>query len=116
MHSSVLFILLPLSFFPVIKVDDEYCLAGSDLCSKEDRYNISGDGKFKSDVYNAKNSFTPCKSKNCSCFYSRLEQDLKPFQNGIELKDIDNVRSKGTTYLVHNHRLYRSTDCIFPAR
>lgn len=61
-------------------------------------------------------NYTPCQFQNCSCYSSVIENDLKPFQNGITLDMINAASQKGTKYWIINSRLYREVDCMFPAR
>jgi protein glucosyltransferase len=65
---------------------------------------------MKSAKSNFKNSFAP----------STLARDLAPFHGGINRTHIESVvtdpHMRAVKYQIINHRLYRSTDCMFEAR
>lgn len=120
---KVVTIYLVLLIFPLVSLenDDEFCEAGDKRCdssgsisSKAEKY--SGNAAFLPMIKNLEQEYVPCESKNCSCFFKTLKSDLQPYKGGITGKMIEAVRSRGTTYVVFNNRLYRSKECVFPAR
>ncbi|XP_060517910.1 O-glucosyltransferase rumi homolog [Cylas formicarius] len=73
--------------------------------------------KYLTLIEEAKRNYKPCNHNKCNCHGPVIAQDLKVFkERGISEKLIDNVKSKGIKYQIINNRLYRSPDCMFPAR
>lgn len=122
-----LFILFTISACKEEKIDsDGFCSADDVRCSGK---NLQSDGIKeqieKADPYynlvlskisTSISKYKECESNNCSCFFQTLKADLAPFKNGITKDMIDNIRSKGVTYLIYNHKLYREKNCLFPSR
>ncbi|ROI37043.1 Protein O-glucosyltransferase 1 [Anabarilius grahami] len=69
-------------------------------------------------ITEATNNYQPCSQENCSCHLSVLNNDLRPFKNGIsEGLMADTVqRGVGTHYQIIGNKLYREQSCMFPAR
>lgn len=45
------------------------------------------------------------------------DRDLEPWRNiGITREMLDQVKNSGSHYQIVNHKLYRGTECMFPAR
>lgn len=122
-----------LFFFFAISTCEEDNIENNKFCSKEDsvcsQENVQSDSikehvgkadpyynQVLSHISASVSKYKECESNNCSCFFQTLIEDLKPFKNGITKSMINNVRSKGVTYLIYNHKLYRDKDCLFPAR
>ncbi|XP_026821944.1 O-glucosyltransferase rumi homolog [Rhopalosiphum maidis] len=69
-----------------------------------------------SKINKAKKEYTPCETKNGTCFFPNILKDLEPFKDGITHEMIIAAADKGTRYMIFNHDLYRETKCMFPAR
>ncbi|XP_069491806.1 protein O-glucosyltransferase 1 [Ambystoma mexicanum] len=69
-------------------------------------------------IEDAVKNYRPYESQNCSCHRSVLERDLALFHNGIDKELLSDVVSRklGTHYQILGGKLYRETDCMFPAR
>ncbi|XP_048865291.1 protein O-glucosyltransferase 1 [Brienomyrus brachyistius] len=69
-------------------------------------------------ITEATRSYTPCNPQNCSCHLRVLENDLRPFQDGISEEVFRETvhRGVGTHYQVIGKKLYREQSCMFPAR
>lgn len=60
--------------------------------------------------------YVPCQFKNCSCFSETIVRDLSVFGKGIKKDMLKAAVSKGTLFKIIKGKLYRSGDCMFPAR
>lgn len=56
--------------------------------------------KLKEKINSALEQYVPCKTANCSCHKSVIDQDLLPFKDGIDKELFELARSKGTKYQV----------------
>ena len=75
--------------------------------------------KYLKMISKAVQEYKECESSNCSCYYSQIEEDLKPWKkNGISAKLIQEAAkvNRMAHYQIINHKLYRSSDPMFPAR
>ncbi|XP_070495391.1 O-glucosyltransferase rumi homolog [Chironomus tepperi] len=72
--------------------------------------------KITSQISTALSSYTPCKSKNCSCHIDVLKRDFKPFEKGITEQMLNDIKSHGTVYQIIDNKIYRQKDCNFPSR
>ncbi|XP_008323544.2 protein O-glucosyltransferase 1 [Cynoglossus semilaevis] len=74
--------------------------------------------KMKTEISKAVSGYAPCSPDNCSCHLSVLQQDLRPFKGGISEAIMASTikRGVGTHYQIIGHKLYRETNCMFPAR
>ncbi|XP_054733246.1 O-glucosyltransferase rumi-like [Anastrepha obliqua] len=64
-------------------------------------------------------SYVDCAAENedCQCYNNVIVNDLKPYQNkGVTQEMLKNSAKYGTKYKILNHRLYRDSECMFPAR
>lgn len=60
--------------------------------------------------------YTPCNASTCQCNAAQIDNDLRLFHGEITRADIDAVRDRGTSYKILNNKLFRSANCMFPAR
>ncbi|KAK9497368.1 hypothetical protein O3M35_004700 [Rhynocoris fuscipes] len=66
---------------------------------------------------NARSSYKNETCENCECYLNVIENDLKPFQNGITENMLEACTSnRGVRYQLINEKWYRSKDCMFPSR
>jgi len=75
--------------------------------------------KYLKILNTALQEYKECESSNCSCYNSQIEEDLKPWKkDGINAKLIKEAAkvSRMAHYQIINHKLYRSSDPMFPAR
>uniref|UniRef100_A0A1A8IFX5 Protein O-glucosyltransferase 1 n=1 Tax=Nothobranchius kuhntae TaxID=321403 RepID=A0A1A8IFX5_NOTKU len=74
--------------------------------------------KIRRTISEAVKEFTPCSPVNCSCHSSVLEHDLEPFKGGVseDLMAATIQRGVGTHYQIIGHKLFRDSNCMFPAR
>lgn len=96
--------------------DDFNCMKNANNIGEENKYQ---DTSFVNQILKSvaqADSYQECPFSNCSCYLSVLNDDLKPFQSGITQKMIDDVRSRGVTYVIYNNKLYREKFCLFPSR
>ncbi|KAK4879071.1 hypothetical protein RN001_007217 [Aquatica leii] len=95
------------------------CKESSDCThSKEQTYSrdVNEFSKYLRNYENAQKSYQPCDKSSCNCYMDVINNDLKPFENGITEDMVANIKSRGTKYQIINNRLYRDKDCMFPAR
>ena len=50
------------------------------------------------------------------CIFSVIDNDLRPFESGINYEMFRKAKDKGTHYQIINHRLYREKECMFEFR
>nr|XP_021182542.2 O-glucosyltransferase rumi homolog [Helicoverpa armigera] len=93
--------------------DDESCSADYNKYSKEAN---EWANKIKEQIDLAVSQYVPCKSTNCSCHASVIDQDLAPFRDGITKQLFNKARAKATKYQIIDGKLYREKECHFPAR
>ncbi|XP_071759135.2 protein O-glucosyltransferase 1 [Centroberyx gerrardi] len=74
--------------------------------------------RFREKISTAVEEHTPCSPANCSCHLSVLQDDLRPFKEGVseDLMAATIRRGVGTHYQIIGHKLYRENNCMFPAR
>jgi hypothetical protein len=75
--------------------------------------------KYLKKINKALKEYQECESSNCSCYNSQIEEDLKPWKkDGINAKLIKEAASvnRMAHYQIIDHKLYRSSDAMFPAR
>uniref|UniRef100_A0A1A7W7D0 Protein O-glucosyltransferase 1 n=2 Tax=Iconisemion striatum TaxID=60296 RepID=A0A1A7W7D0_9TELE len=74
--------------------------------------------KIRGTISEAVKEFTPCSPVNCSCHRSVQERDLEPFKRGVseDLMAATVQRGVGTHYQIIGHKLFRESNCMFPAR
>lgn len=123
-----LFILLNICYYSEGSIEDNsFCSPQDAVCSGNKDAHAGGIKEsinkaneyynlILSKINNSMTSYVECESKNCSCYFKTLKEDLKPFQNGISKSMIDRIRSKGVQYVIFDKKLYREKDCLFPAR
>lgn len=117
------FIVIVLFNLFIFSCSNEFCSKTDGTCSNEFNENL-GKNKYQDDFASkiiskinfAESNYKNCPYSNCSCFFKTLKNDLKPFKNGITREMIDSIRSRGTTYIIYEKRLYRDKDCLFPSR
>lgn len=80
------------------------------------KYIFSEENIYFSKIEEAVKSYKPCDEKNCGCHASSITASLYPFKDGITKEMLNNVRNYGTKYQIIDHRLYRESSCLFPAR
>lgn len=71
---------------------------------------------YLANIAEALAAHTPCNATTCQCNAAQINRDLEPFRHGITRADIQSVRDRGTFYKIWNNRLFRSANCMFPAR
>lgn len=49
---------------------------------------------YLTQISDALDAYTPCASENCSCYFDVIARDLKPFENGIPKKMIDQIQDR----------------------
>lgn len=69
-----------------------------------------------SKIHQAFQEYQPCVEKNCGCHADSITKSLYPFRNGITKQMVDNVHKYGTKYQIISNKLYRDSNCMFPAR
>ncbi|CAD0195297.1 unnamed protein product [Chrysodeixis includens] len=98
----------------------ETCNKDEGVCSqKHNKYSKEANewaSKIKENINLAAQQYVPCKSANCSCHKSVINQDLAPFKTGITKELYNSARAKATKYQIFNGKLYRENECHFPAR
>eukprot|EP00096_Caligus_rogercresseyi_P012158 TRINITY_DN5011_c0_g1_i1.p1 TRINITY_DN5011_c0_g1~~TRINITY_DN5011_c0_g1_i1.p1 ORF type:complete len:413 (-),score=67.01 TRINITY_DN5011_c0_g1_i1:49-1287(-) len=93
---------------------------------KEGFCNTKGDnncrwGSYLSAIKAAKANYSQ-EEYTCSsscCFTERIHEDLRPFGGSLSQKDIISARNmvpSAVTYIIQDGELYRSPNCLFPAR
>ncbi|CAL8406791.1 unnamed protein product [Arctogadus glacialis] len=90
----------------------QLCVLGASGKSDQQWLNI------QRSISRAVEEYTPCSPVNCSCHLSVLQDDLRPFQGGVSEKLMASTvrRGVGTHYQIIGHKLYRESNCMFPAR
>lgn len=73
--------------------------------------------KYFDKIEDARKNHTPCQG-NCTCHVGVIDSDLEYWRNrgGITKEDFNHARLKGVHYQIINHKLYRQSECMFPAR
>ncbi|CDQ68921.1 protein O-glucosyltransferase 1 [Oncorhynchus mykiss] len=87
-------------------------------------FSVAGSGNggrwqiYLEKITKATQLYKPCSPYNCSCHLSVLNDDLRPFREGVseELMADTLRRGVGTHYQIINGKLYREQNCMFPAR
>uniref|UniRef100_A0A1I8P6X6 Glycosyl transferase CAP10 domain-containing protein n=1 Tax=Stomoxys calcitrans TaxID=35570 RepID=A0A1I8P6X6_STOCA len=74
-----------------------------------------------SKIERARNKYKPCSHEpqdpKCECHKKVWQKDLEVFKAaGITRQNIQDVLKYGTAYKILSHKLYRQSDCYFPAR
>ncbi|XP_075982107.1 O-glucosyltransferase rumi homolog [Anticarsia gemmatalis] len=116
--NSHLFTLL----FLIVSVSSntDTCNKNEETCSENhNRYSREANEwsvKLKEVINFAVEHYEPCKTTNCGCHKSVIEQDLLPFKDGITKELFETAKAKGTKYQIIDGKLYRENDCHFPAR
>uniref|UniRef100_A0A674EXG0 Protein O-glucosyltransferase 1 n=1 Tax=Salmo trutta TaxID=8032 RepID=A0A674EXG0_SALTR len=89
------------------------CLTSSVLLGNGGRWQI-----YLEKITKATQLYKPCSPYNCSCHLSVLNDDLRPFREGVseELMADTLRRGVGTHYQIISGKLYREQNCMFPAR
>ncbi|XP_063241641.1 O-glucosyltransferase rumi homolog [Bacillus rossius redtenbacheri] len=116
-----LFLLELLISIKASNVQDTCSTQSGEMCSKDaihSKYSAEANAplSYLKTIHNAITKFKPYTQENCSLYMSVIENDLRIFAKGISAEMVASVRSKGTKYQIVNHRLYRDTNCMFPAR
>ena len=97
-------------------------IQNSDICPYVDNSdnNVNAWQEILDKISHAEAEYVPCAvDDKCSdCFDKVIENDLKPFQDGINqdmIKKAESI-SRVTKYQIISGQLYRSEDCMFPFR
>ncbi|XP_031343863.1 O-glucosyltransferase rumi homolog isoform X2 [Photinus pyralis] len=64
----------------------------------------------------ANQAYYPSNATGCKFYVHVVDEDLKPFSDGITQQMIEGIKTRGTKYQIINGRLYRDKDCMFPSR
>lgn len=113
-----------LSFRNEIVQGSEECLSEDESCSSGTEERTSSllsevrkeHNLILEKINSALSSYKELNGTNCDFYMNTMKDDLKMFKTGIKKEMIDRVRSKGTKYLIYDHKLYRDKDCLFPSR
>lgn len=62
----------------------------------------------------AEEEFKACSGMDC--YLPVIENDLKPFSDGIHERDMSMLKDKGTLFQIIDHEVHRLGSCMFPAR
>ncbi|XP_032529446.2 O-glucosyltransferase rumi homolog [Danaus plexippus] len=97
----------------------ESCL-NKDSCREEiNKYSKESndfDAKIHFLIEDALKKYTPCVKTNCNCHADQIYNDLDAFKSGITKEMFAQAKLKGTTYQIFDGKIFRETDCHFPAR
>lgn len=118
--SKLIFLFLILFFTHDFGFCGDTCDPGDNsICSQEPTSKSSVYAKeasyIVSEIEKAEKEFKPCHDP-LSCYSPVIQADLKPFKGGITKDMISEAEKKGTKYQIIDGQLYRSKDCMFPAR
>ncbi|KAG6462084.1 hypothetical protein O3G_MSEX013047 [Manduca sexta] len=116
---TYIFTLFFLSYLISLNADNEFC-TGEEFCNTDhNKYSREINewySKINSEINLAIDQYIPCQRVNCSCYKSVIDQDLKPFKDGITKEQYAQARTKATKYQIIDGTLFREKDCPFPAR
>uniref|UniRef100_F1L8N4 CAP10 family protein CPIJ013394 n=1 Tax=Ascaris suum TaxID=6253 RepID=F1L8N4_ASCSU len=88
------------------------CLEMSTPHSHYDEYT----NRWIREIEEAERNYRSCDINNCTCFQSQIENDLSPFQNGIDESMLLAASAHGVRYQLIGGRLFRQPQCPFEAR
>ncbi|XP_014667627.1 PREDICTED: protein O-glucosyltransferase 1-like [Priapulus caudatus] len=93
--------------------EDEDCVMHEKLkYTKEHRWS-----HYLEEIESALAKYEPCSQANCSCHKSVIEADLSLWvEDGVRRDMLDQLKDRGTTYQIIEHKLYREEKCMFPFR
>ncbi|KAI0213689.1 Protein O-glucosyltransferase 1 [Lamellibrachia satsuma] len=60
--------------------------------------------------------YKDCRQDDCSCYASVMDADFSVWQGGVTKDQFERAKDRGVYYQIINHKLYRESACMFPAR
>jgi len=74
--------------------------------------------KYEQSITDSFENYVPCEKPDCACYDFVIDRDLKPFGDKITSDQVSSALriARVTKYQVIDHKLYRSSDCMFHFR